>query len=93
MASESSFFLTKIECPICGTYNEFENIKMGSYNEQDRLDSAMDDLLGNFSGGSVQNNRSMNETVGGMKMISEGANQITEMTIRIFAETWVFNNS
>lgn len=35
MASESSFFLTKIECPICGTYNEFENIKMGSYSEQD----------------------------------------------------------
>ena len=61
----------------------------GSYQEQDRLNLEVDDLLGNFSGASVANNRNMNETVGGMNLLSEGANEITEMTIRILTETWV----
>lgn len=61
----------------------------GSYQEQDRLNSEVDDLLGNFSGSSVANNRNLNETVGGMNLLNEGANQITEMTIRIFTETWM----
>jgi hypothetical protein len=61
----------------------------GSYQEQDRLDLAVDDLLGNFSGSSVANNRNLNETVGGMGLLSEGANEITEMTIRILSETWI----
>jgi hypothetical protein len=59
-----------------------------SYQEQDRLNLEVDDLLGHFSGSSVANNRNMNETVGGMNLLSEGANEITEMTIRIFVETW-----
>jgi tetratricopeptide (TPR) repeat protein len=33
MAAESPFYLTKIECPICKTINEFETIKMGAYTE------------------------------------------------------------
>ncbi len=61
----------------------------GSYQEQDRLDLATDDLLGNFSGSSVANNRNLNETVGGMNLLSQGANEITEMTIRILTETWI----
>lgn len=61
----------------------------GSYQEQDRLNLEIDDLLGNFSASSVANNRNMNETVGGMNLLSEGANEITEMTIRILTETWV----
>jgi uncharacterized protein (DUF2225 family) len=36
MISESAFFLTKIECPICKTINEFETIKVGAYTETDR---------------------------------------------------------
>ncbi len=35
MAQESPFFLTKVECPVCKTINEFENIKVGSYVEED----------------------------------------------------------
>ena len=35
MAMESPFFLTKVECPVCKTINEFENIKVGSYIEED----------------------------------------------------------
>lgn len=35
MALESPFFLTKVECPVCKTINEYENIKVGSYLEDD----------------------------------------------------------
>lgn len=36
MTSESPFFLTKIECPICKTLNEYETIRLGAYTERDR---------------------------------------------------------
>ncbi len=36
MSKDSPFFLTRIECPICKTINEFETIKMGAYIEEDR---------------------------------------------------------
>ncbi len=36
MALESPLFLTKVECPICGTVNEFETIRVGAYSEGDR---------------------------------------------------------
>jgi hypothetical protein len=36
MKLESPFFLTKVECPVCGQINEFENIKAGAYTETDR---------------------------------------------------------
>lgn len=35
MTTESPFFLTKVECPICKTINEFETIKVGAYTETD----------------------------------------------------------
>lgn len=63
----------------------------GSYQEQDRLNLEIDDLIGNFSGSSVANNRNMNETVGGMNLLNEGADEITEMTLMIFINTWAEN--
>ncbi|PKK84407.1 MAG: hypothetical protein CVT49_03540 [candidate division Zixibacteria bacterium HGW-Zixibacteria-1] len=36
MTTESPFFLTKVECPICKTINEYETIKVGAYSETDR---------------------------------------------------------
>lgn len=36
MSNESPFFLTKIECPLCKTVNEFETIKVGSFTENGR---------------------------------------------------------
>lgn len=36
MASDSPFFLTKVECPICRTINEFETVKLGAYVEDGR---------------------------------------------------------
>jgi len=68
---------------------EFSDVTSSSYQEQDRLNVDYDELTGNFSQGSVMTNRKIGETVGGMGMISNAANQITEYTIRTITETWV----
>lgn len=60
-----------------------------SYQENDRLNIELDELLGTFSQASVQNSRNMNETVGGMSLASQSANGVQELTIRTFIETWV----
>jgi len=60
-----------------------------AYQEQDRISLDFDELAGTFSPGSVQSNRKLGETVGGMEMLSGDANVITEYQLRVFAETWV----
>lgn len=60
-----------------------------SYQEQDRLSVEFDELVGNFSQSSVQGNRALNETVGGMDLMSQGAGAIQDFSIRIFIETWM----
>ena len=65
------------------------DVTSSSYAEQDRLDVIMDESAGAFSQSSVQNNRALNETVGGMEMMNAGASAISEYTIRTFVETWV----
>jgi hypothetical protein len=65
------------------------DVTASAYEEQDRLNIDFDDIAGNFSQGSVQSNRMMNETVGGMEMLSSNANSMIEYMIRTFAETWI----
>lgn len=48
-----------------------------------------DELAGVFSGGSVQSNRTLNETVGGMQLLAGAANSLTEYDLRVWIETWV----
>jgi hypothetical protein len=60
-----------------------------AYAEQDRVSLDYDELAGTFSPGSVQSNRQLNETVGGMEMLSNDSNVMTEYQLRVFAETWV----
>lgn len=52
------------------------------------ISNDLDDLAGVFSGSSVQSNRQLNETVGGMKLLSENANALTEYDLRVWAESW-----
>jgi len=66
-----------------------DDVTGSSYREQDYLNADFDSLLGNFDGASVQTNRRLNETVGGMQMLGESANEIKEFSIRTFSETWV----
>lgn len=65
------------------------DVTSSSYNEQTRLDADFDDISGVFSTSSVQTNRQLNETVGGMQLMSEFANRESEYLIRTFVETWV----
>ena len=68
---------------------ETPDVTQSSYVEQDRLAVEADELLGTFSQSSVGNNRALNETVGGMNLMSQGANQVQELGLRVFIETWV----
>ncbi|HKZ42889.1 MAG TPA: hypothetical protein VJ044_18160, partial [Candidatus Hodarchaeales archaeon] len=68
---------------------EFNDVTSSSFAEQDRVNNDMDDLMGSFSQGSVQTNRKLNETVGGMSMLRSSANSMTQYVIRVFSETWV----
>lgn len=65
------------------------DVTQSSYVEQDRLSVESDELLGTFSQGSVANNRNLNETVGGMNLMNSSANQVQELGLRTFIETWV----
>jgi len=68
---------------------EFNDVTASAFQEQDRLNIEHDELSGAFSQSSVMTNRKLNETVGGMGMLTQNANQITEYTIRTVTETWV----
>lgn len=65
------------------------DVTQSAYMEQDRVNVDFDELVGNFSAGSVQTNRKLNETVGGMGMLNQGASQMAEYLLRVFTETWV----
>ena len=65
------------------------DVTSSSYQEQDRLNVDFDEIAGTFSPGSIQTNRNLNETVGGMQMLTQDSNALTEYRLRIFSETWV----
>ena len=68
---------------------EYNDVTGSSYQEQDRLNNEMDELTGNFSGSSVQSNRALNETVGGMAMLQGDSSEVSEYELRVFIESWV----
>lgn len=67
---------------------EWNDVTSSAYAEQDRLNLDFDDVFGAFSNSTVQSNRQMNETVGGMAMMKGTSNLVQEYNIRTFAETW-----
>jgi hypothetical protein len=68
---------------------EFNDVTASSYKEQEVLNLDFDDVAGAFSGSSVQSNRKLNETVGGMNLLSTSANQVAGYQLRTFVESWV----
>lgn len=68
---------------------ETRDVTQSAYAEQDRINLDFDEIAGNFSASSIQSNRSMNETVGGLQLLSGGANMIADYDMRVFVETWV----
>ncbi len=68
---------------------ETQDVTSSAYAEQDRLNLDFDDVAGSFSSASVQSNRRLNETVGGMNILTSNANQVSGYQLRTFVETWV----
>ena len=70
---------------------ETKDITSSSYQEQDRLSTEMDELVGSFSQQSVQQtaNRKGGETKGGMDTMKSGAGAVQDYGLKIFVETWV----
>lgn len=68
---------------------ETQDVTASAYQEQDRLNLDFDDLAGSFSQSSVQSNRNLNETVGGMNILNTNSSQIGGYQLRTFVETWV----
>jgi hypothetical protein len=64
------------------------DITSSAYQEQDRLNLDFDDLSGSFSQASVQANRKLNETVGGMNILTKSASSVSGYQLRTFVETW-----
>jgi hypothetical protein len=60
-----------------------------SYREQERLETESNDITGSHMGSAVQNNRNLNQTVGGMEMLAEGQSALMDFDTRTFAESWV----
>lgn len=67
---------------------DYTDVTSSSFNEQDRLNVEFDEVSGSFSTGSVQSNRKLNETVGGMNLLAGDSNQVSQYRLRTFVETW-----
>lgn len=65
------------------------DVTSSSYQEQDRLNMDFDEISGNMSQSSVQANRKLNETVGGMEILASDANKVQAYDLKTFIETWV----
>lgn len=68
---------------------DIPDVTAGAYQEQDRIALAFDDLAGNFSNASVQSNKALNETVGGMQLLTSNSSQVGGYQLRTFVETFV----
>lgn len=68
---------------------ETSDVTSSSYQEQDRLNNDFDDVSGSFSTASVQSNRQLNETVGGLNILTDNADKISNYRLKTFVETWV----
>lgn len=71
------------------TVHETSDVTSSAYNEQDRLNLDFDDVAGAFSPSSIQSNRKLNETVGGMQLLNTNTNQVSAYQLRTWIETWV----
>lgn len=65
------------------------DVGQGAFASEDRINTDFDEVSGNFSLASIASNRQMNETVGGMNLLSGDASQVKEYEIRMLVETWV----
>lgn len=64
------------------------DVPASAYRDADYINADLDELAGSFSTSSVQSNRQLGETVGGMRLMSGAAGSVTEFDLRVWIETW-----
>lgn len=65
------------------------DVTRSAYEEQDRLNLDYDDLNGTFSQASVQSNRRVIDSKGGLELISEDSSKMGTYQLHTWVETWV----
>ena len=68
---------------------ETKDVTSSAYMEQDRLNLDFDDMSGQFTQSTVGAARNLNERVKGMELMGQGADMVTELSLRTLSETWV----
>lgn len=68
--------------------SNWPDVTSSAYAEQDRLNSDMDDLAGNFTPSTRVANNAVNDTLGGSRLAAAGAGLMTEYLLRTINETW-----
>ena len=86
-APGSITFMDDIERDV--RIDEVPDVTGSAYQEQDRMNADYDEVTGTFNPGTLQTNRAMNETVGGLTLVAAESNVVTEYQLRVFTETWV----
>lgn len=66
-----------------------DDVTSSAYQEQDRMSSEFDSLVGNFSPAAPQNNEKQTPALGVAKMGGQSAGAVQDYSIRVFIETWV----
>lgn len=65
------------------------DITGSSYQEQDRLSTEFDELLGGFSQGAIMNGKNPTQTNGGLDRVASSAGAVQDWGITLFFETWL----
>ena len=68
---------------------ETGDVTSHAYEEQDRINLDMDDLLGTFSQASAQSSRRVVDSKGGLELLSSDASQMGNYQLRTLVETWI----
>ena len=67
---------------------QWADVGGASFYNEDRLTNDFDSLAGSFNQGSVASQRSLNETVGGMRMMAQGSGKARGYMVLTIAATW-----
>ncbi len=79
----------QVDAPDDVSFTQTPGPTGAAFTETSVNNAMFDELAGVFSTSSVQSNRQLNETVGGMRMMSGAANAVSEFDLRLWLESWV----
>jgi hypothetical protein len=65
------------------------DVPASSFQSEAIINSDFDALAGDFNSSSVETNRRLNDTVGGMKLLAGSSSTLTGFDLRVWSETWL----